>query len=178
MRLEFLQHSEHKNYAKDLYEDSFPLDERRVFEINFEMIETKNFDFFVVIDSSESPKPIGIISLWYFRDYIYIEHFAIDKKERLKGYGKEVIKNIIDGIKMPIIIEVEPPNDIISEKRIEFYKGLGFDLLNYHYTQPPYSKEKNPIELNIMVYDKNLLAIKPIDEIVKEIHRVVYEFGL
>ena len=43
MRLEFLQHSEYKDYAKGLYESAFPKNERRDFEINFELIETKEF---------------------------------------------------------------------------------------------------------------------------------------
>ncbi|MBP6429766.1 MAG: GNAT family N-acetyltransferase [Bacteroidales bacterium] len=177
MRLEFLQHSEYKDYARGLYMSSFPEDERRDFDINFELIETKDFDFFVIIDSLPEPKPIGIISIWYFEDYIYIEHFAIDENERFKGKGKEIIKTLIDSVKMPIIIEVEPPIDEITKKRVEFYEGLDFELLDYFYLQPPYSKAKNPIELKLMVYDKKLLDNKPLEEIITEIYEFVYGVG-
>ena len=177
MRLEFLQHSEYKDYAKGLYESAFPENERRDFEINFELIKTKNFDFFLIIDSLDTPKPIGIISIWYFEDYIYIEHFAIDENERFKGKGKEIIKTLIDSIKMPIIIEVEPQVDEMTKKRVKFYEGLDFELLDYFYLQPPYSKGKNPIELKLMVYDKKLLEIKPLEEIITELYEFVYGVG-
>ena len=177
MRLEFLQYSEHKDYARGLYMSSFPEDERRDFDINFELIATKAFDFFVIIDSLPEPKPIGIISIWYFEDYIYIEHFAIDENERFKGKGKEIIKTLIDSVKMPIIIEVEPPIDEMTKKRVEFYEGLDFELLDYFYLQPPYSKDKNPIELKLMIYDKKLLDNKPLEEIITEIYEFVYGVG-
>ena len=177
MRLEFLQHSEYKDYARGLYMSSFPEDERRDFDINFELIETKDFDFFVIIDSLPEPKPIGIISIWYFEDYIYIEHFAIDENERFKGKGKEIIKTLIDSVKMPIIIEVEPPIDEITKKRVVIYEGLDFELLDYFYLQPPNSKAMNPIELKLMVYDKKLLDNKPLEEIITEIYEFVYGVG-
>lgn len=177
MKLESLENTKHKDYAKELYEKSFPEDERRDFCINFELIKEKNFDFFIITNSSNNFKPIGIISIWYFKHYIYIEHFAIDRNKRLKGYGRNIIKTIIETIKLPIIIEVEPPNNDISKKRVEFYTRLEFILLDHPYLQPPYSKERNSIRLNLMIYNNNLLAIKPIDKIIEEIHNVVYSIN-
>ena len=98
--------------------------------------------FFLIIDSLDTPKPIGIISIWYFEDYIYIEHFAIDENERFKGKGKEIIKTLIDSIKMPIIIEVEPPLDEMTKKRVRFYEGLDFELLDYFLSSTSVLKRK------------------------------------
>lgn len=175
MLLEFLQHSSYKNFAKFLYNYSFSEDERRDFEFIDQLIENKNFDFFVILNSSENSKPLGIISLWYFKEYIYIEHFAIDEKQRSKGYGKQVMRNFMDEIKLPIILEVENPIDEISQRRVRFYDSLGFRLLDYEYIQPSYSSSKKSIPMKLMVSNENLFLEKSIGEIVKEIHNIVYK---
>ena len=73
--------------------------------------------------------------------------------------------------------EVEPPIDEMTKKRVEFYEGLDFELLDYFYLQPPYSKDKNPIELKLMIYDKKLLDNKPLEEIITKIYEFVYGVG-
>ena len=45
---------------------------------------------------------------------------------------------------------MEPPEDELKSRRIEFYRRNGFYLNDYAYTQPPLSKGKKPLSLKIM----------------------------
>lgn len=130
MNFESLKNSKHISFAKEIYTSSFPLDERRDFDLVIEMECKDGFDFYVIKSSLEGEKPIGIISLWKFEDFVYIEHFAIDKSLRQKGYGSVVIKEILSKYSQPFIIEVEPPTNVEALKRINFYIKPNFLYLD------------------------------------------------
>ena len=73
----------------------------------------------------------------------------------------------------PLILEIEPPCDVVSEKRLKFYEKLGFKLNNYEYYQPPLRENSKPYKLNIMSYPKKLNQ-KEFDEAKSVIHSKVY----
>lgn len=178
MNLELLKGSPNKDFARDLYNISFPDNQKREFNLIENLTEKDYFDFFIILHPSVNNKPIGIISLWHFSEYIFIEHFAIDIKHRSKGYGSKILQELIDKIKMPIILEVESFSDADSKRRIRFYEDLNFKLLNQPYFQPPYIIGQNPIDMNLMLYNIGLLDKKPLKDIIKEIHSVVYGYEL
>lgn len=165
-----IKDSEYIDFAKEVYCSSFPKDERRDFDLAMDMVKNKDFDFFVILSNNET-KPIGIISLWEFDSFVFMEHFAIDKPFRNKHYGTKAISHILEKYPKPFIIEVEPPTDAEALKRINFYKHLGFNLLDYNYTQPPYSKTQKPLPMKLMVSDK---PFEEIDKAVSLIHKKVY----
>ena len=49
-----------------------------------------------------------------------------------------------------VCLEVEPPENEISKRRIDFYKRNGLYLNTFPYLQPPISNGKNPVPLMIM----------------------------
>ena len=178
MNLELLKRSPNKDFARCLYNVSFPDNQRREFNLIENLTKKDNFDFFIILNPSVNNNPIGIISLWYLSEYIFIEHFAIVTNNRSKGYGSKVLQELIDNVKIPIILEVEPIGDIISKKRIRFYENLNFKLLDYPYFQPSYVSGKESIEMNLMLHDSKLLDKKPLKEIITEIHSVVYGYKI
>lgn len=175
MKLESIKESPHKDFAKRIYIDSFPNIERRDFsEIeNTIYLNLRIFDFKVV---SENNLLIGILGIWNFENFLYIEHLAIEKSLRGRSYGKILINIIKNHFPKPIIIEVEPPREELSIRRIRFYNQLGFILLNEPYSQPPY-RGKNPfIELRLMVYSNNKIQDLDIKTIINKIHKKVYNY--
>ncbi|MDR0971391.1 MAG: GNAT family N-acetyltransferase [Bacteroidales bacterium] len=174
---EKLEKSKYKSFGEKVYSDSFPPCERRLFSLIEPLIrEKKEFNFFIIHKNEENNSPIGIISLWEFETFVYIEHFAIEEYERNNGYGKKVIDSLIKNEKKPIILEVEPPKGYIEKRRINFYKQFGFTLLKEQYLQPPYSKNNKPIPMKLMTKSSIELQKNEVFSFVKVIYKEVYNF--
>lgn len=80
---------------------------------------------------------------------------------------------LLKRINNPAVLEVEKPLDNISQRRIRFYERLGFVLCTRSYTQPPYSPEKQPLELYLMSFGKIDLN-QVFDTVASRIHQKVY----
>lgn len=137
-------------FVENLLTSSFPKEERRDLELQRLYTDSKrNFHCHVVLNDEE---PVGLITLWDFGKFQYIEHFAVSKECRNKGYGKIVLNMIKEMVNVPIILEAEEPTDEISCRRIDFYLRNGFVLHNYPYLQPPYRDGDNWFPLKLMTY--------------------------
>lgn len=72
-----------------------------------------------------------------------------------------------------IVVEVERPNTDITQRRIEFYKKVGFKLNKYDYIQPPYGVGKNPVPMFLMTFPNKIKESEFI-LIRKKLHSDVY----
>ena len=70
--------SDKKNLSKikKIYENSFPVDERRDFDKLIDLIKDVRFQLRGVFVDDDL---VGFISLWDFSEFMYVEHFAINK---------------------------------------------------------------------------------------------------
>ena len=136
---------------RQIYEESFPPDERRSWIQMTELLVNPDFKISKILKSENL---IGFISIWELAKFRFIEHFAISSQERSKGYGSEVISKIISESWKPVVLEVEEPISVNEKKRIEFYTRLNFNLMEYEYYQPPYSSNKNMVKMQLMSYPK------------------------
>lgn len=159
------------NFIERVYTESFPQDERRDFDEVVRLLR-ENDDFAIVL-LSDQEKSVGFISYWPWSDFTYIEHFAIDSRSRGAGYGAEAMSRLLKMLGKPAVLEVEKPNDGISRRRIAFYQRLGFTLNTRRYTQPPYSPDRQPLELHLMSYG-DLDLDQVFDTVVTRIHNRVY----
>lgn len=176
MKFEKLQQSQYKDFAEELYIQSFPQDERRDFPIIYKLIGKEKFDFFVITDEKENNKPVGIISLWDFSYFSYIEHFAVKKNLQNKGYGSKILDIIKGKVTKPIVIEVEPSNSLEAIRRINFYKRKEFTIVDEKYIQPSYSPERNSIPMQLMITTTNdSLQQFSIKEIISTLYHNVYK---
>lgn len=139
--------------AKQLYEEAFPLEERRPWMSILANNKKECFDFFVIQDGGLF---VGIISIWQFDDFNYIEHFAISPMLRSQGFGSKVIELVREKYTKPFVIEVELPENTLAIKRIDFYKRLGFFLRPEDYIQPPYTEGLPFVSMNIMTTDNTI----------------------
>ena len=155
---------------RPIYEEAFPLDERKEWDQWVELISNLKFSLKEVYSDN---KLIGFISLWNLDEFWFIEHFAIAENEREKGFGSMVIKQIQMNNLTPTILEVEEPLTNSAIRRISFYKQLNFKFLNGSYYQPPYSIEKNKVKMLLMSYS-NTIKKPTFKEVKIKIYQTVY----
>ncbi|MDO5570950.1 MAG: GNAT family N-acetyltransferase [Bacteroidales bacterium] len=157
-----------------IYTYSFPENERRDF--NF-LLELLNSDpYFNIVAVKDEQTTIGFITYWEFMKYIYIEHFAIDESYRGKGAGKFALNKFHQIIPLPIILEVEPPTNELSKRRISFYERLNFYLWSdLHYIQPPYRIGGESLKLILMSLGKidlNRMFQEVVDTLYDKVYKV------
>lgn len=154
-----------------IMEESFPPDERRPYEEQKALFENEYYNVYADIDN-ETVK--GFVAMWNFREFLFIEHFAVNPDYRNQGTGAKILGEVTALYNKPACLEVEPPKDKLSKRRIGFYERNGFFLNEYPYTQPPISKGKNSVPLMIMSYGKSLSEAE--FHIIKEtLYREVYK---
>ena len=119
-----------------LYSLVFPPLERRTWSgLEYELNYEKRFCAHALIQNGEF---VGLFNYWTFDRFYYIEHMAISSKHRNQGIGANAMTIFMEQTKLPVILEVEMPNNIIASRRILFYEKLGFSIVSHNYAQPPY----------------------------------------
>ena len=120
----------------NLYTLAFPPLERRTWAgLEYELNYEKKLCVNALIQEGVF---VGLFNYWTFDRFYYIEHLAISHKYRSQGIGSEAMSLFMDQTKLPIVLEVEMPNNINASRRILFYEKLGFSILAHNYAQPPY----------------------------------------
>lgn len=179
MKQNFSLHNAHHsdlelmNFIKDVYVTSFPPEERREFSQLLALLQEETpFRVKVIRKGGEA---IGFITYWNFDSYAYVEHFALHPEKRGGGAGAFTLQELGETLDMPIILEVEKPEDEMSVRRISFYERAGFRLWDNHlYIQPPYDPQKEELELLLMTQgDLNLDS--DFEEVVAPIYKYVYK---
>ena len=162
-----------ENNFSDLYKrlvEAFPYEERRDEPDEAKCFLKKEFNFCEIIDGAES---VGLIVFWAFSKFLFVEHIAINKEIRGKGYGSKVFDLLKKQYNLPIILEAEAPETEVQKKRIGFYEKLGFRVNSYDYTQPSYH-EAEAVPLLVLSYTE-FLSQGMFEEFFKETRKLVYE---
>lgn len=133
-------------FAQNIFETSFPIDERPPFDIILHARNKTIFHFNVVYLNDN---PVGIFSYWTFDKFAYVEHFAVAEQYRNKGVGQRIMKHFLLHMAQ-VVLEVEMPTTAIAQRRIEFYKRMGFTTNPYSYIQPSYHNDGNSLPMIIM----------------------------
>lgn len=161
-------------FIENLYIESFPLSERRPVD---EMLDLyKNDSSFIISNAINENQPVGFLTHWDLNKFIFAEHFAISPQFRNEGFGQKVMDLFIAETEKPIVLEVELPTTILSERRIGFYQRIGFRLWEeVQYQQPSYYKGGNAIPMKLMSYG-NIDIEKDIKDIRSDIYSRVYKY--
>lgn len=124
-------------FIKKLYEDAFPPHERRDWDSLLKLIPEQQEMHLDLVQTDDGH--IGFIIWWEIASGTYfVEHFAIDAELRGKNYGASVLSYYKELLHGRILLEVEPPEDEYSIRRIGFYERLGFQVQDFNYRQPSY----------------------------------------
>jgi len=134
-----------------LMESAFPLDERRPKAEQKALFDQSAYRVYC---AQNKGKLVGFLAVWQWEEIVFIEHFAVHPAFRGAGLGGEMLLELIRTSDKPICLEVEPPADELTRRRIGFYQRHGFFLNDYPYVQPAISAGKTPIPLMLMTYPK------------------------
>ena len=134
--------------AWKLYEEAFPSNEKRFLKEHLQLLTNASYTFQAI---HKKDTLIGIIGFWEIEEFIFIEHFAIHPFVRGKNYGTLILSEFLKG-KTHVILEIEPPIDEQSFKRLHFYEKLGFVQNAIPHFQVPFRKGDTPIALELLSY--------------------------
>jgi GNAT superfamily N-acetyltransferase len=155
---------------RELYNSSFPAEERRdFFELKQLISEDELFINQILTDKNTVA---GLCIFWTFDEFIFVEHLAVNHELRGFGIGGGTISVLKEQSKI-LILETELPVGEISKRRIKFYERNGFKLLQCQYFQPSYGKNKPEVELKIMC-TKADIGNEKLDEYILQIRKKVY----
>ena len=157
-----------------LYQESFPDYERRPLSDLTRLLEMQKSRY-RLLAILEDDRFVGFFGLWSFDRYVYVEHFAVASENRGTGVGTNALRMLQESENLPFVLEVEPPIDEQTRRRVSFYERMGFCLSDVYYWQPPYSSGLDGLELRLMFYRQN--EITEIQDIVHDIHAVVYNLS-
>lgn len=151
-----------------LFMEAFPENERRPMEWFRQLLADEPAMHLVTYDEQ------AMLCYWHFSTFIYVEYLAVDALLRGQGTGRRIMEKLIEEAEVPVILEVEPPVDDLTRRRIGFYTRLGFCLLPDGYVQPSYGVVPGA-ELRLMLCKKDeTKEMLSVAEMTKTIHERVY----
>ena len=124
---------------------SFPQEEMRNYEGQKALLERD--DYFIKTYMHED-EVAGFCAYYKFDNFIYIEHLACNPEVRGLGIGTKLVQQVIaEDENLVVILEVEPPVDELTKRRVRFYEKLGFKLNPHYHFQPSLNEGMDGLEL-------------------------------
>ena len=124
--------------VKELYENSFPENERINFDFMLTDLSSDNraFEITAIYDGELF---VGFVVTLNSGDISHILYFAVDEELRSNGYGSEILRALHKSKPgQRFIADVEKPdaksgNNAQREKRIRFYSRNGYKMTDVEY---------------------------------------------
>jgi len=137
-----------------IMEASFPAIERRTYAGQKELLTDPHYR--LITETDDKGSIIAFLAVWEFPMFRFVEHIAVDPSVRGGGLGGKLMNAYIRESSKPVILEVEPPETELAERRIGFYERLGFRLNPFDYLQPPLQTGLPELPLQMMSYPELL----------------------
>ena len=153
MRLTSSQHPLFEE-AFSLYTASFPHAERRDTVEQARVFGKEDYHFDVLL---EDGKLMGIVFYWQTKDFLYLEHLATKPELRNRGIGALAL-GLLKEKNVPIILEIEPPEDELTKRRYGFYRRNDFIMTEHYHIQAKYHIGDEDLELKILSYPHGISA--------------------
>lgn len=158
-----------------IMDEAFPDSEMRTYEGQKRLLQNEKYHIYEELDGVG--QLVGFLAYWTLNGCVFFEHLAVSSVRRGQGIGKNILLKNIKDIKLPIFLEVEPPETDMAKRRIAFYERLGFCLSDFYYEQPPLRKNQTAQQLLIMSYPAPISA-EEFAKYKKEIYTNVYKTPL
>lgn len=131
-----------------LYEESFPLAEKRKKDDHLRAMEDNRF---YPLSAWDGEKLIGLMFFWEWDSYRYLEFLAVNPELRGQSFGSQMLRTLRDS-SHTIILEIDPLSNELSVRRLQFYERAGYTLTPYRFLHLPYRLDAAPQELLILSY--------------------------
>lgn len=131
-----------------LYTEAFPPEERRQAAQLEKLLHTEQAMFFNAVECEG--KLAGLFVYWNFGSFYYLEHLAVFAEMRNKNIGQQILdwaKEHLNGVRL---LEVEPAEDEMTTRRVNYYQRNGYMILDQSYIQPAYDGKGEACPLWIM----------------------------
>ncbi|MDR2129667.1 MAG: GNAT family N-acetyltransferase [Odoribacteraceae bacterium] len=152
-----------------LYEEAFPPVERRDAGQLQRVIEKRtNLYFNAIVEGAE---PVGLLAYWDLQDFYYIEHLALFVAYRGRSIGTRVLEEVARCLVGIRLLEVEPPADPASERRVAYYERNGYRVLTRDYMQPSYDGKREGCPMWIMGNEVPARLAEFVERIQREVYR-------
>ena len=135
------------------YAASFPINEQRTPEQQAEAFADTRYRLLAWHDGKSL---IAFMGCWTLSQCLYVEHFAVEQTQRGKGTGSAPLSRFCRETATTIILEIDPPDDDISRRRLRFYERIGFRHNGFSHLHPPYRQGFTAHSLHIMSYPRLL----------------------
>ena len=152
-----------------LYEESFPESERRKIGQLKRMIENHAPMYFNAIECDGELS--GMFVYWDMGDFYYLEHLAVFPEMRNKKIGQQVLDYVAEHLKGVRLLEVEPPEDEMTTRRVNYYRRNGYEVLDKTYVQPSYHALEDACPLWIMGSEDSPRLAEQVERIKEEVYR-------
>lgn len=124
--------------AMDLYAHSFPAHEQREAPAQEAALACGDYHFDLICDGDAF---VGLLLYWQAPEFLYVEHFCTRPGLRGRGYGALALALLREkGI--PVILEIDPPVDEVSRRRLAFYRRAGYRENPFPHVHPPYRADR------------------------------------
>lgn len=133
--------------AAELYRNAFPYKEQRSEQEHLRALGDPRFQADGIWRGGEF---IGILYHWHTKGWYYIEHLAISPALRGQQMGSVALSAFCRGKR--VVLEIDPPVDDISIRRLHFYERLGFVENPQEYLHPSFRRPFETHRLVLMSY--------------------------
>lgn len=158
-------------YVLEIMTQSFPESETRTAFRQKALLENPRYKIYVHRD--EAGEIDCFLAIWELSNCVFGEHLASKPSTRGKGVGSGLLRELLDGLDKPFFLEVEPPCDEITKRRVGMYERIGLFLNEFYYEQQPLREGHLPQRLMIMSY-KSPVGESEFIPYKQEIYRHVY----
>ena len=134
--------------AWKLYEESFPRKETRSLADHLRALEDPRFTADGIWLDGEF---VGLFYYWHAPGDAYAEHFAILPTMRGVNIGSRVLAEFCQRFGR-VVLEIDPPETEIAQRRQRFYERMGFIANDYLYIHPSFQRPCEPHQLILMSY--------------------------
>ena len=147
------EYASYLDKAKTLYENSFPFEEKRSEAEQARVMENPLYKMSFISENQFE----GIMYYWETADFLYLEHLAVVPELRSKGIASQALSILKrKSADKPIILEIDPPVDDVSKRRLAFYNRNGFVMNEHKHIQPKYHKGDCDLELKILSFPRKI----------------------
>lgn len=157
-----------------IMEASFPVKEFRAREGQAALLNNPRYR--LLTEKDHDKRVISFMGVWEFPVFRFVEHIAVAPAFRGQGKGDKLMKRYLAESDIPVVLEVEPPEDEWSRRRIGFYERLGFCLNTYEYLQPPLRTGQPDLPLMIMSHGRHITEAEFVhfrESVYREVYHVL-----